>query len=329
MTTTSLGINQKIMEHFTNPRNIGEIDNADAVAVIGDPSCGDHIKIWIRVKNDMLIDFKYKVFGCWGAISTTSVVSELAIGRSLKQASKLSDDDVIKELGGIPEAKQHCSLLGIQGLRVAIVEFLIKDNHKKYSKRIELYCSRGYDIPELREKMVKQFNGLNLDANILDVGTGKGHLALAIAKSGWKCTSIDISPEEIYLARLNAFYFKVDELIDFKQQDACRMNFETGSFDVVLSACLMHHLSKPKLVLKEMLRVCKPGGRIIISDLNEKGKRILAQVQKEEGKKHEVIGWPLVKVQQWFESNGNKVFSYHEDCEDVLIITKDVKGDSL
>jgi nitrogen fixation protein NifU and related proteins len=320
MATTFAEINQKIMDHFTNPRNIGEINNADAVAVVGDPSCGDHIKVWIRVKDDTLIDFKYKVFGCWGAISTTSVVSELAIGKSLKQASKLSDDDVIKELGGIPEEKQHCSLLGIQGLQVAIVEYLIKDNHKKYSERIKLYRSRGYDIPKLREKIVEQFNGLILNANILDVGTGKGHLALAIAKSGWKCTSIDISPEEIQLARLNAFYFKVDELIDFQQQDASQVNFETGSFDVVISAGLMHHLSKPELVLKEMLRVCKPGRRIILSDLNEKGKRIIAQVQKEDGKKHRVIGWPLGKVQKWFEGKNCETAYLKNDCEDVIVV---------
>ena len=271
------------------------------------------------MKNDILIDFKYKVFGCWGAISTTSVVSELAIGKSLKQASKLSDDDVINELGGIPDDKQHC-LLGIQGLRVAIVEYLIKDNHKKYTNQIELYRSRGYDIPKLRGKIVEHFNGLILDANILDVGTGKGHLALAIAKSGWKCTSIDISPEELHLARLNAFYFKVDEMIDFKQQDACRLNFETGSFDVVLSAGLIHHLTKPELVLKEMLRVCKSGKRIIISDLNDKGKLIIDQVQKEDGKKHKVIGWPLAKVQQWFEGKNCKIKYYKNDCEDTIIV---------
>jgi len=321
MATNLTGINQKIMEHFTNPRNIGEIDNADAVAVIGDPTCGDQIKVWIRVKDETIIDFKYKVFGCWGAISTTSVVSELAIGKSLKQATKLSDDDVIKELGGIPEEKQHCSLLGIQGLRVAIVEYLIKDNHKKYSERIELYRSRGYDIPKLREEMVNHFNGLKLDANILDVGTGKGHLALAIAKSGWKCTSIDISLEEIYIAQLNSFYFKVDEMIDFQPQDAQQLNFEPNSFDVVLSSALFHHLKQSELVLEEMLRVCKNDGKIILSDLNTQGFKVLDQVQREDGKKHEVIGWPLNKVQKWFEGKNCKTIYFKKDCEDFIIVS--------
>ena len=320
MDTTSSTLNEKIIEHFTNPRNIGEIEAPDGFAVVGDPRCGDYIKIWIRVKDETIIDFKYKVFGCWGAISTTSVVSELAIGKSLKEASRITDDDVIHELGGIPENKQHCSLLGIQGLRAAIAKFLVKDNHERYFARIELYRSRGYDIPMMRDKMTEYLNGLSHDTKNIDVGTGKGHLALAIAKSEKKCTSVDISSEEIYFARLNAIHYHVDDLIDFQQQDARQLKFESNSFDAILSAALIHHLIHPEIVLNEMLRVCKPDGRIIISDLNEKGQQIVAQVHKDDDKEHIIIGWSIKEVQQWFENKGRNVTLYHEKCEDIIVI---------
>ena len=123
MEQAASNINQKILDHFLNPRNVGEIENADGYAKIGDPSCGDFIKVWLRIENEIIVDFKYKVFGCWGAISTTSGASELAIGKSTKDATKITDDDVIKALGGLPEQKQHCSLLGVQGLRAARADY--------------------------------------------------------------------------------------------------------------------------------------------------------------------------------------------------------------
>jgi len=320
METDSTFFNQKILDHFTHPRNIGEIENPDGYARIGDPNCGDYIKVWIRVKDETIVDFKYKVFGCWGAISTTSVVSELAIGKTLRQASHLSDDDVIKALGGIPENKQHCSLLGIQGLRAAIADFLVKDNHGKYTERIELYRAHGYDIPGLRKQLVRYVNDLSNDASILEVGTGKGHLALAIAATGRRCTSIDISSEEIYYARLNAIYFGVYDLIDFQVQDARQLSFANEAFDAILSAALFHHLLHPELVLNEMVRVCKGSGRIVISDLNDRGQQIMALVHRNEGKEHVRVGWTIEQIAKWFKYKGFKYTKYSENCEDILVV---------
>ena len=320
MKTISPKYNKNIIDHFANPRNVGEIKNADGYAKVGDPGCGDYIKVWINIKEDTITNFKYKVFGCWGAISTTSVTSELAIGKSFKDAIKLTDDDVIKELGGIPENKQHCSLLGIQGLRTAIANYLVKENHKKFSSRIELYRSFGYDIPKLREIMVQHLNGLPENASILDVGAGKGHLSLAITKSGKKCTAVDNSSEEIYYARLNAIYYALDDLINFQEQDARQLKFESDSFDAVLSAAFFHHVIHPELVLNEMLRVCKSQGRILISDLNENGQQILNTAKKKEGKEHVMVGWSLKTIKRWFENKNFEVTLFNENCEDILII---------
>jgi len=313
-------INQNILDHFLNPSNIGEIENADGYAKIGDPTCGDFIKVWICINNEKITDFKYKVFGCWGAISTTSVVSELAIGKSIKEATKITDDDVIRELGGIPENKQHCSLLGVQGLRASIADYLLKENHRKYVARLDQYRAEGYDIVAIRDKMAQLASDLPNGTNILDVGCGKGHLALAIARSGKSCTAIDISDEEIYYARLNAIFFDVIDRIDLQIQDARQLKFESHSYDAVVSATLFHHLIHPQLVLNEMLRVSKSPGKIIISDLNEQGQQAVASVHRKEDREHVMVGWSIEEIKSWFENKGFRPIVFEEGGETVISV---------
>jgi nitrogen fixation NifU-like protein len=106
-----------------HPRNVGEIDNPDAMAVVGDPTCGDFIRISIKVNEGRISDFKFLTQGCPGAISTSSIATELAIGKTLEEAVKLTDNDVIEAAGGIPARKAHCSLLAIRGLQEAIANY--------------------------------------------------------------------------------------------------------------------------------------------------------------------------------------------------------------
>lgn len=115
--------NDLVIEHFTQPRNTGEIENADGYALVGDPECGDQMKLWIRVTDGVLTDVQFKSFGCPGAIATSSMATVLAKGASLEAAKKLTDDDVIEALGGIPENKKHCSLMAINALHAAIKEY--------------------------------------------------------------------------------------------------------------------------------------------------------------------------------------------------------------
>lgn len=312
---------QNFIDHFTNPRNIGEIENADGFAKVGDPSCGDFIQVWIKIENDHIIDYKYKVFGCGGAIATTSAASELAIGKHLKRAIKLTDDDVIQALGGIPENKAHCSLLGINGLRTAIADYLIKENHKKYAARIETYRQAGFDIPAHRDNLVQFLSGLPKESSILEIGTGKGHLALALAKLGWKCVSVDKFSEEIYYARLNAVYFKLDEKIDFKQQDARKLEFTDNSFDAVVCADLIHHLAQPDAVLSEMERVCRPKGKILIADLNHHGQEIISAVLRQDGKEHVMMEYDMSEIKNWFKLKNHSTQIIEHTCETFLIVT--------
>jgi nitrogen fixation NifU-like protein len=111
-----------LIEHFTNPRNVGEFAAADcnAYACVGDPGCGDELKLWLRIESNTISDIRFKSFGCPAAIATSSMLSTLAKGRPLTEALALTDDDVVQALGGLAENKQHCSLLGVQALHQAV-----------------------------------------------------------------------------------------------------------------------------------------------------------------------------------------------------------------
>lgn len=115
-----------VIEHFMCPRNVGSMIDADGEGSCGDPGCGDSLTIYIKVKNDVIEDISFLVFGCAAAIATSSMTTELAKGKIIDEALKLTDDDVIEALGGLPENKKHCSNLGIQTLRNAIEDYISK-----------------------------------------------------------------------------------------------------------------------------------------------------------------------------------------------------------
>ena len=115
--------NETLIDHFMHPRNVGEIENADAIAVVGDPTCGDFVRVYLKVEAGKISDFKFLTQGCPGAISTSSIATEIAIGKTLEEALNLTDNDVIEAAGGIPARKAHCSLLAIKGLHEAILNY--------------------------------------------------------------------------------------------------------------------------------------------------------------------------------------------------------------
>ena len=114
---------EKVMDHFTNPRNVGEIENADGIGEVGNPVCGDMMTFYIKVKDNRLEDVKYKTFGCGAAIAVSSMVSELAKGKTLDEAMKITPQSVVTELDGLPTVKHHCSNLGAQALHLAIENY--------------------------------------------------------------------------------------------------------------------------------------------------------------------------------------------------------------
>jgi nitrogen fixation NifU-like protein len=117
---------EKVMDHFMNPRNVGEIENADGVGEVGNPVCGDMMTFYIKVDDNRLSDVKFKTFGCGAAIAVSSIVSEMAMGKTLEEARKITPALVAKELEGLPKNKYHCSNLGAQALNKAIDAYLEK-----------------------------------------------------------------------------------------------------------------------------------------------------------------------------------------------------------
>ena len=114
---------EKVKDHFLNPRNVGEIRDADGIGTVGNPTCGDVMSIYIKVKDNKIADIKFKTFGCAAAIASSSIATEMVKGKTLEEAEKLTRDDVAKELGGLPAIKMHCSNLAADALREAIKDY--------------------------------------------------------------------------------------------------------------------------------------------------------------------------------------------------------------
>jgi len=123
-----LAYSQKVMEHFMNPRNVGEIADADGVGSVGNPICGDMMTFYIKVSDGRLSDVKFKTFGCGAAIAVSSIVSEMAMGKTLEEAKRITNRMVADELEGLPANKMHCSNLGADALHAAIEDYEQKHN---------------------------------------------------------------------------------------------------------------------------------------------------------------------------------------------------------
>jgi nitrogen fixation NifU-like protein len=120
---------EKVKEHFFHPRNVGEIKNPDGYGKVGNPVCGDVMAIYIKVKDNKIVDIKFKTFGCGAAIATSSVLTEMVKGKTLDEALKITREDVANELGGLPAIKMHCSNLAADALHEAIKDY--KNKQKK------------------------------------------------------------------------------------------------------------------------------------------------------------------------------------------------------
>ena len=121
---------ETVMEHFKNPRNVGTLEDADGVGEVGNPVCGDMMTFYIKVKDNRIEDIRFQTFGCGAAIAVSSIVSEMAMGKTLEEAMMITNKMVAQELGGLPQNKFHCSNLGADALHKAIEDYLRKSGKK-------------------------------------------------------------------------------------------------------------------------------------------------------------------------------------------------------
>jgi len=119
--------NEKVMEHFTNPRNVGEIVDADGMGEVGNAKCGDIMRMYLKIEDNRIVDVKFKTFGCGSAIASSSVATELIKGRTIKEALALTNQEVISALGGLPTVKIHCSVLAEQAIKAALLDYANKN----------------------------------------------------------------------------------------------------------------------------------------------------------------------------------------------------------
>ena len=200
------------------------------------------------------------------------------------------------------------------------METLFKENHKKYLQRVIFYKGFGYDIEENREFLINAAKPIN--GKILEIGTGKGYLTLALAKQGYQFTSVDISFEEQEFAKLNLQFFELEHLVNFQIADALNLNFYDKSFDVIFSVNTLHHIDEPFRFIAEAIRVMKDKGKRILSDFSEEGLNLINMVHEKEGKKHKEgkirfseIETFLAKNRMQYKKDGNRY-------QDVFIIYK-------
>ena len=130
----------KVMDHFTNPRNVGEIADASGVGTVGNAKCGDIMQMFIKVENDIIVDVKFKTFGCGAAIATSSMATELVKGKSIDDALKLTNSAVVEALEGLPPVKVHCSVLAEEAIKAAISDYYKKNGIDKTVEMPEGHC---------------------------------------------------------------------------------------------------------------------------------------------------------------------------------------------
>ncbi|MBQ4071990.1 MAG: Fe-S cluster assembly scaffold protein NifU [Clostridia bacterium] len=131
---------EKVMDHFTNPRNVGEIENADGVGMVGNAKCGDIMKMYLKIEGDVIVDCKFKTFGCGAAIATSSMATELIKGKTIEEALKLTNQVVVEALEGLPPVKVHCSVLAEEAVKTAVADY-----YTKIGKPVDFVIEKSHD----------------------------------------------------------------------------------------------------------------------------------------------------------------------------------------
>ena len=194
------------------------------------------------------------------------------------------------------------------------------ENHKRYLERKALYKSFGYDVDKERDFILKQAEPVS--GKILEAGTGKGHFALALAKAGYSFVTFDISPEEQRFAKLNIKHFGFDRQVDFRIENGEKTSFISGSFDVVFSVNVLHHLRNAYQVIDELLRLISSQGKLVLADFTTEGFKVMDKIHGLEGNTHEVREVTLFDAENYLSKKGFKVIGTKSIYQAVLVVEK-------
>jgi 2-polyprenyl-3-methyl-5-hydroxy-6-metoxy-1,4-benzoquinol methylase len=197
----------------------------------------------------------------------------------------------------------------------------ILENFKQYLERKALYKSFGYDVDQERGFVLEQAKPLK--GKILEAGTGKGHFALALAKAGYSFVTFDISAQEQHFARLNIAHFGLEKQVDFRIENGEHTSFISGSFDVIFSVNVLHHLRNPYMVLDEFIRILSSRGKIVFADFTEKGFRMMKKIHASQGNTHEVGSVALEDVKKYFLEKHFIVHEAQTDYQRVFVVSQE------
>lgn len=189
---------------------------------------------------------------------------------------------------------------------------------KQDQDRLKLFKKYGYDILKARNLILAKAKFSK--AKILEVGTGRGHMAIALAKKGFKLTSVDLDKKAQYAARASLKAIKLDKLVTLKIMNAERLQYKDESFDYVISVNFIHHAKKPIRCLKEMIRLVKD--KLVIADINKRGERIMQKVHGMDGHSHAVSKMSLQGVKEFLNKAGLRFKVYRDTCQTILIAKK-------
>ncbi len=181
----------------------------------------------------------------------------------------------------------------------------VLENHKTYLERKKLHQSFGYDIDKERDFILEQAKPFL--GKILEAGTGKGHFALALAKDGYSFVTFDMSAEEQRFAKLNIAYFGFEKLVDFRIENGEHTSFVGGSFDVIFSVNVLHHLRNAYQVIDELIRILSPKGKVVLADFTEEGFKVVDKIHGLEGNTHEVGQVSLPDAESYLIKKGFSV----------------------
>jgi ubiquinone/menaquinone biosynthesis C-methylase UbiE len=196
----------------------------------------------------------------------------------------------------------------------------VAENHKKYLKHKALYKRFGYDIDQERDFIVNK--SLPISGKILEVGTGKGHFSLALARHGYSFVSIDASKDEQRFARLNLRYFGFEHCADFCIEDACCLKFNDKSYDSIFCINMLHHLVNPHDAIDEFIRILAPNGKIVLSDFTQEGFELVDRVHASENRVHEIISSMLNETGEYLNQKGFETTTSSSKIQAVIVATK-------
>lgn len=193
----------------------------------------------------------------------------------------------------------------------------VLENHKRYLERVNFYRSFGYDLEKERDFILDK--SLPVSGQILEIGTGKGHFALALARRGYNFVSIDISRQEQEIAALNLRYFGLEKQAIFKIEDAGHLSFPDQSFGAVFCINVFHHLKNPAAVLNEIIRLLRPAGKAVLSDFSAEGLEVINNCHAREGRRHDYFKHSLDEAKDYFINRGFSAREFRSKAQRVVI----------